>query len=657
MKLLPLLIFALLLLQPGVAAPVLQRGPYLQKASETALTICWRTSSAGAGRVRFGTNEGNLTNVRTGPSATNHRIRLTNLTPATTYFYEIATDGTVLGTGPALRFTTSPAYGSTGPMRFWVLGDPGTGASSQLLVRNAFAPVHAERPADFWMMLGDNAYPDGSDTQFQIALFNIYQDYLPQLPLWSCIGNHETYSDMDANGKFAYDDIFDFPTAGECGGVASGTERYYSWNYANVHFVSLDSMTSSRFSTGAMATWLKADLEENLLPWVVAFWHHPPYSKGTHDSDLEIELKEMRTQILPILEDYGVDLVLGGHSHNYERSYLLDGHYGLSTTFNASHQKSSGSGREEDNQAYQKATAGMQPHKGAVYVVAGCSGGYGVSPINHPVHFFSMNTMGSLVIDVEDQRMDVKFLRYAAAPGDAPIYSDHFTILKQQPIPPPLPLAPTNFAALPATGSQTHLFWTDNATTETRQTILLSTDGLVFQPAQTLAQNVHVTLLKGLQAGQTYLAKILVSNSTGSVESTTITFTQPITPTPIEIWRFIHWGNTTPVGERENDADPDGDGWNNLLEYALGTSPIIRASAPSLTPSISYYGTLSLTFQRQPATDLVYAMEFASDPDSPWDTVFTSSGEENTAGPITVEGPFNDGETRYFGRLRVSLLP
>ena len=150
MRLLSLLFFStLLMLQPGVSAPVLLRGPYLQKASESALTICWRTSSAGVGRLRFGTTEGNLSNLRTGPSATNHRIRLTNLTPATTYYYQIETDGTILGTGPALHFTTPPAYGSTGRMRFWVLGDPGTGASSQLQVRNAFAPVHAERPADF----------------------------------------------------------------------------------------------------------------------------------------------------------------------------------------------------------------------------------------------------------------------------------------------------------------------------------------------------------------------------------------------------------------------------------------------------------------------------------------------------------------------------
>ena len=67
--------------------------------------------------------------------------------------------------------------------------------------------------------------------------------------------------------------------------------------------------------------------------WIVAYWHHPPYSKGTHDSDLEIELIEMRTHVLPVLEDHGVAVVFGGHSHSYERSYLIDGHYGSSSEF------------------------------------------------------------------------------------------------------------------------------------------------------------------------------------------------------------------------------------------------------------------------------------------------------------------------------------
>ena len=66
---------------------------------------------------------------------------------------------------------------------------------------------------------------------------------------------------------------------------------------------------------------------------MIAFCHHPPYTKGSHDSDADIELMEMRQNALPILEDAGVDLVLSGHSHSYERSFLIDGHYGTSSTF------------------------------------------------------------------------------------------------------------------------------------------------------------------------------------------------------------------------------------------------------------------------------------------------------------------------------------
>jgi 3',5'-cyclic AMP phosphodiesterase CpdA len=64
-----------------------------------------------------------------------------------------------------------------------------------------------------------------------------------------------------------------------------------------------------------MLSWLEADLANTLQPWIIAFWHHPPYSRGSHDSDFEIELLEMRENALPLLEAGGVDLVLCGHSH------------------------------------------------------------------------------------------------------------------------------------------------------------------------------------------------------------------------------------------------------------------------------------------------------------------------------------------------------
>ena len=80
-----------------------------------------------------------------------------------------------------------------------------------------------------------------------------------------------------------------------------------------------------------MDTWLKADLEQTTADWLVAYFHHPPYTKGSHDSDREKQLVEMRTYVMPILESGGVDLVLTGHSHIYERSMLMDGAYATPT--------------------------------------------------------------------------------------------------------------------------------------------------------------------------------------------------------------------------------------------------------------------------------------------------------------------------------------
>src|SRR5439155_3251440 len=216
---------------------------------------------------------------------------------------------------------------------------------------------------------------------------------------------------------------FALPKSGEAGGVASGTKAYYSFNYANIHFVCLDSTDSNRSPSGAMLTWLKSDLAANTQQWLIAFWHHPPYSKGSHDSDTETELIEMRQYALPILESYGVDLVLSGHSHSYERSYLLDGHYGVSSTLTSAMILDAGDGRVDGNGAYQK-PAVLTPHKGAVYTVAGSSGQTGGGSLNHPAMYISLNVLGSLVLDVNGSRLDAKFLNSSGST------QDHFTIKK-----------------------------------------------------------------------------------------------------------------------------------------------------------------------------------------------------------------------------------
>ena len=115
---------------------------------------------------------------------------------------------------------------------------------------------------------------------------------------------------------------------------------------------------SDRSPGGAMLAWLRADLAAASAPWIVAYWHHPPYTKGSHDSDAEPQLAQMRERFLPVLEAHGVDLVLTGHSHAYERSFLIDGHYGPSDTLAPSMVLDGGDGRPGGDGAYEKPNVG-----------------------------------------------------------------------------------------------------------------------------------------------------------------------------------------------------------------------------------------------------------------------------------------------------------
>jgi hypothetical protein len=272
-------------------------------------------------------------------------------------------------------------------------------------------------------MLGDNAYPGNSDTIYQQAMFDVYPTMLQHTALWSTIGNQETGSSSTADPS-VYLQVFSFPTNAEAGGVASGSERYYSFDYGNAHFICLDSMSSARGQDSPMLIWLQADLAASTNEWLIAFWHHPPYSKGSNDSDTRTEQIQMRANVLPLLEAQGVDLVLSGHSHSYERSYLLDGHYGLSTTFTTNMLKDGSNGRLDGTGAYWKDALGMAPHQGSVYLVAGSGSSTAGGPLNHPVMYRSLNRLGSLVLDLHANRLDARFLRENGT------VDDYFTMVK-----------------------------------------------------------------------------------------------------------------------------------------------------------------------------------------------------------------------------------
>jgi acid phosphatase type 7 len=390
------------------------------------MVVRWRTNYEYDGIVRWGSSPSNLNqSMSSGAASRDHEFEITGLIPDTVYYYAVGDSTTTFAGGDSEHFfRTFPTPGAPRASRIWVLGDSGTADANAAAVRDAYYSYTGAAATDLWLMLGDNAYSHGSFEQYQAAVFDMYPDTLRQSPLYATRGNHED-SAADFYGQFT------FPTSGEGGGLASGSEAYYSFDYANIHFICLDSDSTSRLIGGAMLTWLEADLATTEQDWIIAFWHHPPYTKGTHDSDDPADssgrMFDMRENVLPILEDYGVDLVLSGHSHSYERSYLIDGHYGVSSTYDPlTMLVDGGNGRVAGTGAYSKTKAA---HKGAVYVVAGSSGKLETGTFDHPVMFKSLERLGSVVIEVDDDRMDLSFLRSTGA------VTDWFTMFTRDPGP------------------------------------------------------------------------------------------------------------------------------------------------------------------------------------------------------------------------------
>lgn len=376
------------------------RGPYLQTGTPTSIIIRWNTSLSELGVVTYGTTPGSLNlSQPDGSATTDHTVTLMGLTPDTTYYYSVGTAAETYESGAGYFFITAPTPGTAKNTRIWVLGDSGTQSANQDAVRNAYYAYTATRHTDLWLMLGDNAYDGGSVAEYDAAVFQKYQAMLRKSVLWPTLGNHDTGQATTFNDSYPYFTLFNLPTAHEAGGVSSLSEHYYSFDYGNIHFICLDSMTGR--PVAAMTTWLNSDLSQNLRDWTIAFWHHPPYTKGSHNSDTETELIQMRQNFLPILEASGIDLVLTGHSHSYERSKLINGHYGLSPTYtDALYAKDAGTGNGAT--PYQKPTLGKSPNEGTVYVVAGSSGQISGGTLNHPAMKVSLNNLGSLVLDINN---------------------------------------------------------------------------------------------------------------------------------------------------------------------------------------------------------------------------------------------------------------
>jgi acid phosphatase type 7 len=303
---------------------VIARRPYLQRVTARDAVLVWTASGGTGGTVVVTTPEGAPVAEASASADASAPLpagrsqwtaTIDGLSPGATYCYELRRDGETLVRAGA--FASAPAPGSGTRVRALVIGDSGGGESDQ----NALYAQLETVPFDLMIHTGDIAYDHGALADFESKFFDLYAPLLGRAPSFPASGNHE-YDTADAA---PFRQVFVLPENGQ----PKGRERWYSYDWGDIHFVALDTER-----TGAeQAAWLEADLAANRLRWTVVYGHRPPHSTGEHGDDALF-----RRFFVPVLEAQRVDLVLAGHDHHYERftpqngvSYVVSGGGGRGT--------------------------------------------------------------------------------------------------------------------------------------------------------------------------------------------------------------------------------------------------------------------------------------------------------------------------------------
>ena len=287
-------------------SPVMTRYPYIQKAGTGNVTVVWNTDIASDSQVEYGTTQAYGIVVTNPDSVTQHIVELTGLNSGTTYYYRVSSDGVVL-TSSGTTFQTNKSNPS---FTFTVFGDSGIATPFQSMVAQLLNDINPH----FGIHTGDVNYWAGEEVNYNPHYFIPYKNTIKRIAIYPTLGNHDVGTD---NGQ-PYLDAFVLP--GE--ESDSNTERYYSFDYANAHFVCLDvseQISSDAYEVGSeQYNWLVNDLASTTKTWKFVYFHVPPYSSNSkphHDGN-----KGVQDNLSPVFEDYGVDLVFSGHSHHYERT-------------------------------------------------------------------------------------------------------------------------------------------------------------------------------------------------------------------------------------------------------------------------------------------------------------------------------------------------
>ncbi len=374
------------------------RQPYLQMQTYNSIMLKWQTPQSEIGCVEYGKTVLNK-KLCEDEASKKHRLVLEDLDEDSRYLYKVHSSSLTIDNTD--RYFTTLHKDANRSQYLWLIGDSGKAGPDQLQVLEQMQNFMLDKKLDLWLLLGDNAYRSGTQKQYNSALFEPYKDLIKKHVPWALNGNHDAR-------RWAFYDIFEFPTEGQSGGIASGNEKFYSIEQGDLHILMIDSEEADLSKESELARWLEKDLQANTKKWTVAAFHHPPYTHGGHNSDTARDsggrLFSVRENILPILEKYDVDLVYSGHSHDYERSKLMHKHYQDSTHFDKHLHII-----QEHKNDYCK-NLKKTPYGGTVYTVMGSSSKLDRAKLDHPAMPFSFEKMGSVILEVDKAYLKSSFI-------------------------------------------------------------------------------------------------------------------------------------------------------------------------------------------------------------------------------------------------------
>jgi hypothetical protein len=283
------------------SSSVLARGPYLSSVTHNAIVISWTTSVRTGSMILYGEKKPAERVFRNDSATQIHSVTLENLKSDQSYQYRV-----VAGNDTTAEYTFWTAPSAATPFTFVAYGDT---RSDHIAHVRVLKQIAANKPR-FVINSGDlvSKNTEGNwDDYFNDLCVSTSVGQI--IPVYASPGNHES-------GKMYYDNLF-LPSNNP-----QRTKAYYSFDYGSAHFVSVNTEIDYGKESDQYK-WLTQDLtspEAKSARFRIVFWHRPPYSSNNHGSDMKV-----RETLCPMMESNGVDIVLNGHDHCYERTKPING--------------------------------------------------------------------------------------------------------------------------------------------------------------------------------------------------------------------------------------------------------------------------------------------------------------------------------------------